>query len=115
MLAEIQSRRPFRSPPPSFTELSASSADETGQVSEEGESENGLTSDDYELECRTRTVTGSRFKRKICAPKAEWAEFDRRNEGKSDRFVRDVGQSSGVNTGSGTDSMGGMSSGMPRP
>lgn len=99
-------------PPPSFTEDSASSAKETDQISAEGESETSLNSDDYELECRTIKVTGSRFKRKIFAPIAEWAAYDKRNKRDSDRFVCDVDQASGVNTGRGTDGMGGMSTGI---
>ena len=72
-------------PPPSMAELSTSDANETGQASAKGGSENGVTeltriptlpitpqepaeveavnSDDYEEECRTIAVTGSRLKR----------------------------------------------------
>jgi hypothetical protein len=101
-------------PPPSFSELSASSANETDQASAEGEPENGLDSDDYTEECRYIKLTGSRFKRKICAPIAEWAEYDRKMERETDRFARDVSQSSGVNTDSSNDSMGGQTTGVPR-
>ena len=82
------------SPPPSPAELSSSDANETGQISAKGESENAVNSDDYEEECRTIKVTGSRFKRRVCAPKAEWAEFDKKHEEESDRYARDADQSS---------------------
>lgn len=77
-------------PPPSFAELLGFDVNETGQVSAKGESENGVTSDDYTLECRARVFTGSRFKYRICAPIAEWATVDRKNRGKTDQLFRDL-------------------------
>jgi hypothetical protein len=122
-------------PPPSIAELSTSGANETGQVSAKGESENGVTeltriptlpvtpqepaevegvnSDDYEEECRNIAVTGSRLKRRICASKAEWAAFDRRNRKDTEQLYRDADKID-VNTGSGTDPFGGQSGGMKR-
>ena len=122
-------------PPPSMAELSTSDANETGQASAKGGSENGVTeltriptlpitpqepaeveavnSDDYEEECRTVAVTGSRLKRRICASKAEWAAFDRRNRKDTEQLYRDADKTD-VNTGSGTDPFGGQSGGMRR-
>ena len=77
-------------PPPSLAELLGFDVNETGQVSAKDESENGVTSDDYTLECRTRVFTGSRFKYRICAPIAEWATVDRKNRGKADQLFRDL-------------------------
>jgi hypothetical protein len=91
-----------------------SHANETGQVSAKDESKNVVTDDSQEIECRRRAVTGSRLKKKICRTKAEWAAIDNKRRKKSDEFLRDMSQESGVNTGEGTDPMGGMSSGMPR-
>jgi hypothetical protein len=71
---------PEISPPPSVAEVSSSDANEAGQVSAEGEPKRTVNSDDYEEECRTIKVTGSRFKKRVCASKAEWADFDRKNE-----------------------------------
>ena len=68
------------SPHPSFAELSGSDSNETDQVSKEGQPKNAVNSDDYEEECRTIKVTGSRFKRRVCASRAEWADFDKKNE-----------------------------------
>ena len=106
-------------PPPSLAELLGFDVNETGQVSANGEWENGVTeltriptlsitpqdpvivlgapSDDYTLLCRTRVFTGSRFKHKICAPIAEWAWLDRENRKKTERFYRDMNISD-VNT-----------------
>ncbi|MBN1834085.1 MAG: hypothetical protein JW896_18455 [Deltaproteobacteria bacterium] len=78
----------------------ASSPNETGQVSAKGESEYSMTSDDYTLECRTRSFTGTRLKQRICAPVAEWAAFDRKNRGKTEQLYRDLDDAD-VNTGSG--------------
>jgi hypothetical protein len=99
-------------PPPSLAELLGFDVNETGQVSANGEWENGVTeltriptlsitpqdpvivlgapSDDYTLLCRTRVFTGSRFKHKICAPIAEWAWLDRENRGKTEKLYRDL-------------------------
>ena len=106
-------------PPPSLAELLGFDVNETGQVSANGEWENGVTeltriptlsitpqdpvivlgapSDDYTLLCRTRVFTGSRFKHKICAPIAERAWLDRENRKKTERFYRDMNISD-VNT-----------------
>jgi len=91
---------------PSIAEVSSSDANETGQVSAEAGLGNAVNSDDYEEECRTIKVTGSRFKKRVCASKAEWADFDKKNEKESGRYVRDAGQSSDMNLGSGHDAMG---------
>jgi len=71
------------------------------------------SSDDYELECRTRSVTGTRFKQRTCAPKAEWAEFDRKNRKETDQLIRDVEHDNPYESPS-SDPMGGQSGGMPR-
>ena len=93
----------------------SSNTNETAQVSSIGESENAEDDDGQKMECRTTRTPGSRLKTKTCLPKWQWALIDEERKEKSDRFVRDVGQSSSVNTGSGVDSMGGQSSGMARP
>jgi hypothetical protein len=99
-------------PPPSLAELYGFDGNETDQVSSKGEWENGmteitriptlpitpqeplnvegLTSDDYTLECRARAFTGSRIKHRICAPIAEWAAFDRENREETEQLYRDV-------------------------
>jgi hypothetical protein len=89
-------------PPPSLAELLGLDANEKGQVSlsAKGESENGMSSDDYTLECRTRVFTGSRFRYKICAPIAEWAAVDRKKREISDKLFRDLDDAD-VNTLSG--------------
>jgi hypothetical protein len=106
-------------PPPSLAEFYGFDGDETGQVSTKDESENGLTgltkiptlpihpqepakiegvnSDDYTLECRTRAVTGSRIKHRICAPKAEWDALDRKNRKDTEQLYRDTDKTD-VNT-----------------
>lgn len=95
-------------------QLTPGYANETGQVSTKGESENGKTNDDQKIECRWKAFTGSLLKRKVCLTKAEWAELDKKNRRKVDDFFDEVSDHSGVDTGSGTDAMGGQSSGMPR-
>ena len=123
-------------PPPSPGEVSVSHPDETGQVSAKGElgndvteleriptlpahpanieSENVETNDDQEIVCRTIKVTGSRIgRKKICATKADWALWAKARREEADKTIRDIAQTSKVNTGSDSDSMGGQSSGPP--
>ena len=59
-------------------------------------SEAEKTGDDQEIECRTDTKTGTRFRKKICATKAEWVIRDRINKERSDRFYRDVNSNTGM-------------------
>ena len=47
--------------------------DETVQATAESDSKNGEISDDQTLECRRIATTGSRFKKKTCKTKAQWA------------------------------------------
>ena len=97
-----------------YKKQTSSYANETGQVSAKGESENGETNDDQEIECRWKVFTGSLLKRKVCLTKAEWAELDKKNRRKVDDFFDEVSDHSDVDTGSSADAMGGQSSGMPR-
>ncbi|NLD35817.1 MAG: hypothetical protein GX654_03025 [Desulfatiglans sp.] len=86
----------------------------TNQVAKNDAPEQGTTEDDQKIECRNLHITGSRFKNRVCATKAEWAIKDGKNKESTDQFGRDVSGRSGINTGTGGDGMGGMSSGMPR-
>ncbi|MBN1905246.1 MAG: hypothetical protein JW927_09135 [Deltaproteobacteria bacterium] len=86
----------------------------TDQVAKNDESGKSTTEDDQKIVCRNLHVTGSRFKNRVCVTKAEWAIRDGKNKEKLDEFDRDVSGRTGVNTGTGGDGMGGMSSGMPR-
>ncbi|NLA75693.1 MAG: hypothetical protein GX846_09545 [Deltaproteobacteria bacterium] len=74
----------------------------------------GKTGDDQEIVCRNLHITGSRFKNRVCATRAEWAVRDGKNKEKTDNFSRDIRGRSGINTGSGSDGMGGMSTGPAR-
>lgn len=83
----------------------------TDQVVKKANSDTGKAGDDQEIVCRIRAATGSHFKNKICASKAEWAIRDRKKREEVDRFNRDIGNRSGINSG---DGLGNMSGGMPR-
>lgn len=111
--SEYKKQISFEIPPaPSPGEVSVTYADETGQVSAKGESVNGETNDDQEIVCRTIKGTGSRIgRKKICATKAEWALWARAQREEADKTIRDIVETSNVNTGSGIDAMGGQSSG----
>ncbi|MBN1832232.1 MAG: hypothetical protein JW896_08990 [Deltaproteobacteria bacterium] len=98
-----------------YKKKTSSHADETGQVSAKDESENAETDDSQKIECRTTQSPGSRLKTKTCLPKWQWAAIDEEKKEKSGQFVRDVEQDSRRSLDSGMDSMGGVSSGMPRP
>jgi hypothetical protein len=74
----------------------------TNQVAKNDGSDKGKTEDDQEIECRTDAKTGTKFKPKVCATKAEWAIRDAKNKEKSDRFYRDINTPN-----SGLDSTGG--------
>jgi len=56
----------------------------TDQVAKKDNSDAGKTGDDHEIVCRIRAATGSHFKNKICATKAEWARRDKKNGEKLD-------------------------------
>ncbi len=77
-------------------------------------SDKGPAGDDQEVVCRTRQVTGSRFKERVCLTKAEWAALDERDKGKTDQFGRDVSRGSREGSAGSTDAMGGMTVGVPR-
>jgi len=66
------------------------------QILTEGESENSETNDDQEIVCRTREITGSRFKEKVCATKAEWAELDKKNRAEADYLDREIDRRTSV-------------------
>lgn len=97
-----------------YKQQASSYSNETGQVSVKGESENGEANDDQEIVCRTIVRTGSRFKEKICATKAEWAVYDKKNNGNTDVLTNDLNRGTRVNTGPSIDPMGGQSTGIPR-
>ena len=98
-----------------YNKQTSSHANETGQVSAKGDSENAEINDSQEMECRATRSPGSRVKKKICLPKWQWAAIDEERTRKSKDFVRDVEQDSRRSLDSGVDSAGGQSSGMPRP
>ena len=90
-------------------------AKETGKVAAAGQMDSSATADDQEIICRMTSTTGSRFKRKVCATKAQWAMLDGKNQDKTDEFKREIDRNDRQNTGSvGSDSMGGQTMGMPR-
>ncbi len=61
------------------------------QFTATGESENSKVSKgENEIVCRTRIITGTHFKKKICLTKKAWAEADKKNSRKMDRFDRDL-------------------------
>ena len=95
------------SPPP---------ADEIGRASETGDADQVASNeDDQEIVCRMRATTGTRFKRRICATKAQWASLDSKNQEKTDEFNREIRRSESIETGvGGTDAMGGQTIGVPR-
>ena len=90
------------------------SADGINQASETGEADTGMTADDKEIVCRMKATTGTRFKRRICATKAQWAKLEEKNQQDTDEFRREAGKKDGLNTGMETDAMGGQSIGVPR-
>ena len=49
-----------------------------------------------ELECRTVSVPGSRFTKKICEYKEVWAAIDKKNKKASDEFVGEITRNSGL-------------------
>lgn len=95
------------------TKQTLSQANETRQVSAKTGSENGETSGDQEIICRHKKYTGSRFRHKVCATKAQWARLDRKDAADTEEIIDGLNRNSGLNTGS-SDSMGGASSGAPR-
>jgi hypothetical protein len=74
----------------------------TDQIGKKDESDVAKTGDDQKIECRTDAKTGTNFKKKICATKAEWAIKDSKNKELKDRFYRSVNDNSGL-AGSGSD------------
>ncbi len=86
------------SAPPSPSEVSISYANETGQVSEKGESVNGKTNDDQEIVCRRIPVLGSRISQKICATKEEWAFWDKSKEQNAEAYIRDANDAARTDT-----------------
>lgn len=83
------------------------------QASEKGKSELSEITGDQTIECRRRAPTGSRLKKKICKTKAQWAREDHVKQKTAERLQRDADRSLS-NATSNTDSMGGMSAGVPR-
>ena len=79
--------------PPSPAEVSASRANETGQVSEKGE-----IGDDQKIECRRIVPLGSRISKKICGTKEQWAEWDGKTGENAKGFMRDATEASRMNT-----------------
>ncbi len=79
------------------------------------EQDEGINIEDYqEIECRTRVVTGSRFKRKICATKAEWAALANRNRKDVEEWDRAIDNNSNTfGGGDPSDPMGGGTTGAP--
>ena len=49
-----------------------------------------------QLECRTVSVPGSRFTKKVCEYKEVWAAIDKKNKKASDEFVGEITKNSGV-------------------
>ncbi len=80
--------------PPLPSEASVSYANETGQVSEKGESVNGEANDDQELVCRRIAVIGSRIKKKFCATKEQWALWNKKTGENAERYIRDANEAS---------------------
>ena len=68
---------------------------------------------DQTIECRRRAVTGSRFKRKICKTKSQWAREDHNKQQTAEGLQRDADRSSSIAVPQ-VDAMGGMSVGVPR-
>lgn len=54
-------------------------------IESEYEKDNGL-----EVECRLRTMTGSRISRRVCTVEKEWAKLDQKNQDAKDEFERDM-------------------------
>lgn len=84
--------------PPSPSEVSVSHANETGQVSEKGESVNGETNDDQEIVCRRIAVIGSRIKRKFCATKEQWAIWSKKTGENAEAYIRDANDAARTDT-----------------
>jgi len=68
---------------------------------------------DQEIVCREIRFTGSRMKKKVCAPKADWAARDKKYRKKTEEWLDDVMDVSAIHVPD-MDSSGGQSSGMPR-
>lgn len=84
--------------PPSTGKVSLSHANETGQVSEKGESVNGETNDDQEIVCRRIAAVGSRIKTKTCATKEQWAIWNKKTGKNAEGFIRDANNASSRDT-----------------
>ena len=54
---------------------------------------------DQTIECRKRAVTGSRFKRKICKTKAQWAREDSAGNKAAGELQKQADKSYSTNTG----------------
>lgn len=91
----------------------ASSANKTAQASVKNESELSEDIGDQTIVCRRRAVTGSRLKTKICKTKAQWAREDEAKRKIAEDLKNKAEDSLSMPSGS-TDSMGGISTGMPR-
>ncbi len=89
-------------------------ADEMNQASGTAEADDGLTAEEKEIVCRMKATTGTRFKRRICATKAQWARLEEKNQAKTDEFNREVRKGEGADALGGSDAMGGQSMGAPR-
>jgi hypothetical protein len=46
--------------------------------------------------CKGEAVTGSRFQKRTCLTRAEWAELQRRREYERDKFERHLGENAGL-------------------
>jgi hypothetical protein len=66
------------------------------EVAKKDNSDAGKTGDDQEIVCRSRVSTGTTFKKKTCATKAEWARRDKIKKEKIDEFNRDMNSKTGL-------------------
>jgi hypothetical protein len=90
-------------------------ANEAGQISAEGDTENAETAKDQEVICRITRTTGTRFSHKVCATKAQWAKLQKKRDRKTDEFQRaHKKRIEGLDTGPEMDAAGGMPTGPPR-
>jgi major membrane immunogen (membrane-anchored lipoprotein) len=62
----------------------------TNQVAKKDYFDIRKTDGDQEIVCRTRIITGSTFKKKVCVTKSEWAKQDKIKKEKMEQFDRDM-------------------------
>ncbi len=86
---------------------------ETAQIIAKADSKENKIDDEQEIVCRHKAITGSRFKRKICKTKAQWAREDHSKQQTAEKLQKDTDRSSSLSVPSG-DAFGGMSVGVPR-